>query len=109
MLDYSVALRRRWLYLAVGAFSLLLLGFVYGWSILAVPLQEEFAWTSAQLAMIWTTSMTAFCFGGLIGSQITRRFSPQTTIRVAAVLLAGGYLISSMVTGGGLGVLVASY
>jgi OFA family oxalate/formate antiporter-like MFS transporter len=104
-----VALRRRWLYLAVGAFSLLLMGFVYGWSILAVPLQDEFAWTSAELSVVWTASMALFCFGGLLGSQITRRFSPRVTLLLAAVLLAGGYLVSSTVSADGLGVLTVAY
>ncbi|MDR1013586.1 MAG: MFS transporter [Coriobacteriales bacterium] len=109
VLEYSAALRRRWLYLAIGAFSLLLLGFIYGWSILAVPLQEEFAWTSAQLAVVWTTSMAMFCVGGLVGSQITRRISPQVTVLIAAFLLTGGYLVSASVTAEGLGVLTAAY
>jgi OFA family oxalate/formate antiporter-like MFS transporter len=109
VLEYSAALRRRWLYLVIGAFSLLLLGFIYGWSILAVPLQEEFAWTSAQLAVVWTTSMAMFCVGGLVGSQITRRLSPQATVLSAALLLFGGYLVSASVTVEGLGVLTAAY
>jgi OFA family oxalate/formate antiporter-like MFS transporter len=109
ILEYSVALKRRWLYLAIGAFSLLLMGFIYGWSILAVPLQEEFSWTSAQISLVWTTSMALFCFGGLIGSQITRRFSPRVTILLAAVLLASGYGVSSFVAADGLGVLTIAY
>jgi OFA family oxalate/formate antiporter-like MFS transporter len=108
-LEYSVALKRRWLYLVIGAFSLLLMGFVYGWSILAVPLQNEFRWTSAQLSLVWTASMALFCFGGLIGSQITRRFSPRVTILIAAVLLFGGYVVSSMVDADGLGILAVAY
>jgi OFA family oxalate/formate antiporter-like MFS transporter len=108
-LEYSVVLKRRWLYLVIGAFSLLLMGFVYGWSILAVPLQDEFRWTSAQLSLVWTASMTLFCFGGLIGSQITRRFSPRVTILAAAVLLFGGYVVSSMIESDGLGILAISY
>jgi OFA family oxalate/formate antiporter-like MFS transporter len=109
ILAYPVALRRRWLYLVLGASSLLLMGFVYGWSILAVPLQDEFAWTSAQLSVVWTVSMALFCFGGLAGSQITRRFSPRATILLAAALLAGGYLVSSAVGRDGLGVLTVAY
>jgi OFA family oxalate/formate antiporter-like MFS transporter len=109
LLEYSVVLRRRWLYLAIGAFSLLLMGFVYGWSILAVPLQDEFAWTSAQISVVWTTSMALFCLGGLVGSQITRRFSPRVTILLAAVLLMNGYFVSSLVAADGLGVLTVAY
>jgi OFA family oxalate/formate antiporter-like MFS transporter len=96
------------LYLAIGAFSLLLMGFIYGWSILAVPLQDEFAWTSAQISVVWTTSMALFCVGGFIGSQITRRFSPRATILLAAVLLMNGYFVSSFVAADGLGVLTVA-
>lgn len=85
------------------------MGFIYGWSILAIPLQDEFSWTSAQLSVVWTTSMALFCFGGLIGSQITRRFSPRVTILLAALLLLSGYLVSSSVAADGLGVLTISY
>jgi OFA family oxalate/formate antiporter-like MFS transporter len=102
-------LKRRWLYLVIGAFSLLLMGFIYGWSILAVPLEAEFAWTSAQLSIVWTVSMALFCVGGLLGSQITRRLSPRVTILLAAVLLMSGYLVSSLVAADGIGVLTVAY
>ena len=109
LLEYSAMMKRRWLFVAVGAFSLLLMGFVYGWSILALPLSEQFAWSSAQLSVVWMTSMVMFCFGGLLGSQITRRTSPRVTILIAALLLASGYLVSSGVGGDELNVLIVAY
>ncbi|NLG11359.1 MAG: OFA family MFS transporter, partial [Coriobacteriaceae bacterium] len=96
-LEPAVALRRRWLYLIVGAICFLFLGFVYGWSILAVPLQSEFDWTSAQISMTFTISTAMFCIGGVLGAQLSKRTAPQVTIILSAVFVCVGYIIASNV------------
>ena len=97
LLEPAVAVRRRWLYLIVGAICFLLLGFVYGWSILAVPLQGEFGWTTAQTSMTFSISTAMFCIGGVLGAQLSKRVSPQATIILSAVLVCAGYIIASNV------------
>lgn len=96
-LEPTLAMRRRWLYLVVGAICFLFIGFVYGWSILAVPLQREFGWTSSQTSMTFTVSTAMYCIGGVLGAQLTKRAAPQVTIILSAVLICAGYVVASNV------------
>ena len=97
ILEPAVAIQRRWLYLIAGAICFLFIGFVYGWSILAVSLQEELGWTSAQTSMTFTISTAMYCIGGVVGAQLSKRTAPQLTIILSAVLICVGYVIASNV------------
>ena len=55
-------INRRWLYLALGTFSMLFAGIIYGWSILKTPFVSF--WTAPELALNFTITMICFCFGG---------------------------------------------
>ena len=47
----------RWVILAVSVFAMLFAGIIYAWSILKVPLGENFAWTAQQLSLNFTFTM----------------------------------------------------
>ncbi|MDR0514720.1 MAG: MFS transporter [Coriobacteriaceae bacterium] len=96
----EILVRRRWRYLGIGACTNLFLGFIYGWSILAVPLQKELGWTSADTSLTFTLSTALFCVGGLVGAQITKKTSPRLTLLVSAVLIVSGYAYLSTVGAG---------
>jgi OFA family oxalate/formate antiporter-like MFS transporter len=102
-------MRHRWLLLAAGAFTLLFLGFVYGWSILSAPLAGEFGWTSAQLSVTFTISMSAFCISGVIGAYITRATSARVTLLLAAACSTIGYIVTSTIQADGLFLLYIFY
>ena len=54
----------RWRQAIVGVILLLLAGMVYAWSVLSIPIAQEFAsWTKAQLSMTFTLTMILFCVG----------------------------------------------
>ncbi|MDR3135906.1 MAG: MFS transporter [Coriobacteriales bacterium] len=91
----AAAMRLRWVSLVLSALTLLFLGFLYGWSILAVPLRESFGWTTGDLALTFTLSTATFCVGGVIGAQLTRRTAPRLTLWLSALLIAGGYFASA--------------
>jgi OFA family oxalate/formate antiporter-like MFS transporter len=99
----------RWRNLAVGIFILMFVGFIYGWSVLAVPLQADFGWTTAQTALVFTVSTACYCIGGIIGSQVSRRVSPQLTLVLSGLLLCAGYMVSSLVTAERLPMLYVTY
>lgn len=96
LLDAQTVLKKRWAYVVFAAVALILLGFLYGWSILAVPLQEDFGWSTSQLAVTFTISSALFCIGGVIGAQITKRTAPRFTLWLAAFFVASGYMASTL-------------
>ncbi|MDR2673067.1 MAG: MFS transporter [Coriobacteriales bacterium] len=103
------AVRLRWVYLVLSALTLLFLGFLYGWSILAVPLQSAFGWTAGDLAITFTLSTAMFCVGGVIGAQITKRTAPRLTLWLSALLIVAGYFASAQADAQGIQLIYIAY
>ena len=103
--------KKNWIHVAAGTVILLLLGVIYAWSIFKAPLNEIFPdWTLSQLSLNFTISMAAFCFGGLFSGQISKKYSAKAIIRMAAVLLAIGFIrISGLDTANSSGSLIMLY
>ena len=89
----------RWLYLAVGTFTMLFAGILYAWSILKTPLAAEFGWNTSELALNFTLTMCFFCLGGFFGSQISRKIGAPLTIIIAGVLAGAGFILTGLLTG----------
>ena len=98
----------RWFYLAVGTFAMLFAGILYAWSILKAPFSGEFGWTSS-LAFNFTVTMSFFCMGGLLGAQISKRMGSRFAILVSGVLAAGGFILTSLLTGSSVFFLYLTY
>jgi OFA family oxalate/formate antiporter-like MFS transporter len=105
----DVALSRRWVYLVLSALTLVFLGFLYGWSILAAPLQSSFGWTSSELAITFTISTSMFCVGGVVGAQLTKRTAPRFTMWVSALLICLGFWFSSQASQEGISLIYVAY
>lgn len=99
----------RWVYLVVGVIAMLFAGIIYAWSILKAPLATEFGWTTSNLALNYTLTMCCFCGGGIIGSQLSKRIGGRVAVIIAAVLAGGGFLLTSRLNGGSVGVLYITY
>ena len=80
----------RWAYMTIGVVAMLFAGVLYAWSILKSPLSAEFGWGQSDLALNFTLAMTFFCIGGLLGSQMSKRFGHRIALISAGVLSAAG-------------------
>jgi len=58
-----------------------------GWSSVKAPVQDEFGWTSTELANIWTGYLVAYMIGQFVSSFLGRKVGPR-------VLLLGGLALS---------------
>ena len=101
--------KKRSLYLVTGTLALLFAGIIYGWSILKVPLAEQFGLDVSQLALNYTLTMCFFCLGGVVGSLIRSRLGLPLTFTVAAVLSAGGFILTGLVFKGSAALLYLLY
>lgn len=99
----------RWFYLAVGTFAMLFAGILYAWSILKAPFSGEFGWTPSELAFNFTVTMSFFCIGGLLGAHISKRMGSRFAITVSGVLAAGGFALTSLLTGTSVFLLYLTY
>ncbi|MDR1184702.1 MAG: MFS transporter [Coriobacteriales bacterium] len=101
--------KQRMLYLALATFALLILGLIYAWSIFASPIAREFPAYAGMLGQVFQVSMFAFCLSALFGAQLIKRSSPQLAIRVAALFVAAGFLLTAFAVDLGAWSLIAFY
>jgi len=85
----------RWFVLFLATLSFLLLGFVYGWSVLLTPLEADFGWNRAQVTMAYTISMVGLYFGMMLDGVISRKIGNRGSALIGVALFTLGYLLSS--------------
>ena len=87
----------RWLRLAIGAFALFFAGIIYAWSVIKAPF-AAFGWTSSQLGLNYTITMSMFCLGGLFSGLLNKKISAKIRMAASGVLVAGGFALTSTLT-----------
>ena len=102
-------LSRRWLLLAGAVVAMLFAGIIYAWSILKVPFAEAFGWGVSQLSLNFTLTMSFFCLGGILGSQLSRRLGVKLTTVLAGLLAGGGLALTGTLSGGSVVLLYLTY
>ena len=100
---------RRWLYLVIGVVSMLFAGIVYAWSILKTPLAETFGWNASALALNFTLTMSFFCIGGLLGSQLSKYIGVKLSIILSGILAGVGFVLTGFLNGGDVMLLYITY
>ncbi len=100
----------RWFYLAVGTFAMLFAGILYAWSILKAPFFRRI-WLDVLGAGLQFHGyhVVFFCMGGLLGAQISKRMGSRFAILVSGVLAAGGFILTSLLTGSSVFFLYLTY
>ncbi len=99
----------RWLYLAIGVFSMLFSGVLYAWSILKIPFKSVFEWSDSSLAFNFTLTMCFFCLGAFAGSLICKKAGPKITLILAGLLVGAGFIITGFLNAEMLYMLYISY
>lgn len=99
----------RWLYLVIGVIAMLFAGIIYAWSILKAPFASEFGWSTSNLALNFTLTMTFFCIGGFLGAKLAKRLGYKLTIIISGILAALGFVLTSFLGGGSVVLLYLTY
>lgn len=99
----------RWLYLVIGIIAMLFAGIIYAWSILKAPFASEFGWTTSNLALNFTLTMTFFCIGGFLGAKLAKRIGYKATIIISGILAAVGFVLTSLLNGSNVVLLYLTY
>ncbi len=100
---------KRYLYLSIGTIALLFAGTVYAWSILKVPLAQNFGWTVPQLTVNFTLTMSFFCLGGILGSLLNKKIGLRNTLIISAILSGTGFIFTSFLSGSSIYMLYVWY
>ena len=76
----------RWIYAVIGVIVLLLAGLIYAWSVLVIPIANEFTnWSHTSLSLTFTICMTLFCIGGLIGGILQKIIDADVLVLASPV------------------------
>jgi len=103
-------MKSRWKYAIAGAIIMLVIGFIYGWSVMSTPLVKEFGWASSQVSFIFTVLMWAFCAGMIVGSSILKRTTPRITVIISAVFMIAAFALTVLLTtADNPGILIGTY
>ncbi len=107
----------RYFYLLNSFLILLFMGTSFAWSIFATSLESYFGWTRANTSLAFTLNTVFFTVGNICGGMLSNKLSYKNIVRVAACLIAGGFLLTtrinslwqlyftySMLCGGGVGI-----
>ena len=86
----------RWIYAVIGVIVLLLAGLIYAWSVLVIPISNEFTnWSNTSLSLTFTICMTLFCIGGLIGGILQKKIDVKINVWASGILFLAGFFIAS--------------
>jgi OFA family oxalate/formate antiporter-like MFS transporter len=89
------ALGSRWIYVAVGAALMLILGLIFAWSVFVLPLENEFGWSREQTSLTFAITMAFFAAGIILGGALADRKGPRLVCLVAGALTGGGLFSAS--------------
>ena len=92
-------LGKRYIYLAVGVFTMLFSGVLYAWSILKIPFRESLGYTDSELSLSFTLTMCFFCLGAFFGSLVCKRAGVRVTLSISAALVLAGFSTTGMLSG----------
>lgn len=86
--------RRKPAYLAF--VMLTVMGLIYAWSVISVPIEEEFpAWSKSQISLTFTLLMVFFCVGQLVCGYVVDGIKPKYAVVTGASLLLLGFFVAS--------------
>ncbi len=98
----------------LGSLSMLLIGSLYAWSVLSMPIRKDMPGISyGRLSIVFTLSMSFFCLAGVLAGYRKVRGKGRYTLISGALLLAAGYILSSQASSAmhlylGFGILIGS-
>lgn len=63
-------------------------------SLFALPLCNQFNWSSADFSMAYTIYMFIYCAVGFIGGILAEKLQPRVAIYIGLILFAGGWILT---------------
>jgi OFA family oxalate/formate antiporter-like MFS transporter len=105
-------LKTRWGRLALGVITLFFAGIIYAWSIINAPFVEgnrlgdgicslcsSIHFSQTILNLNFTITMCFFCISGFVSGLLDKKISPRIRLIASALLLIGGFTITSSIPG----------
>lgn len=102
-------INKRWFMLCIGTFVMLFSGVLYAWSILKVPLHENFGWQESALTLNFTLTMCFFCIGAFLGSILIKWIGTKMSIILSGLSVGAGFILTAFLNGNSIFLLYITY
>ena len=63
-------------------------------SLFALPLCDQFGWSSSDFSMAYTIYMFIYCAAGFLGGILAEKLQPRIAIYIGLALFAGGWILT---------------
>ena len=88
---------RKYLYAVFGMIIMLLIGAIYAWSVICLPIKADFpGWSNASLAMCFTICTMCFCLGGFFNASVLGEKTLYVGIGICIILYCGGLAVAAL-------------
>ena len=88
---------RKYLYAVLGMIIMMLVGAIYAWSVICIPIKTEFPnWSSASLALCFTICTMCFCLGGFFNAWALGKKPLFLGIGICIILYCSGLALSAL-------------
>lgn len=98
ILDEKLFFRRRRFHSAGALVLMLLLGYLYAWSVFVTPLEAEFSWSRSETSLVYAISTVFNAASALLGAALARHVSRSLLVRASGFIVMAGFLSASFAT-----------
>ena len=93
----KVAVKNRYLILAMGMIIQLCAGIIYMWSVFRGPVSTHLSWDPASAAITSSIMLSTFVLGIIIGGRMQDKYSPSPVALSGGILLGLGMVLSAFI------------
>jgi OFA family oxalate/formate antiporter-like MFS transporter len=93
----KVAVKNRYLILAMGMIIQLCAGIIYMWSVFRGPVSTHLSWDPASAAITSSIMLSTFVLGIIIGGRMQDKYSPSPVALSGGILLGFGMVLSAFI------------
>ncbi|MDD5711754.1 MAG: OFA family MFS transporter [Smithellaceae bacterium] len=92
------AVKPRWVALLGGVLGSTCCGLLlYAWSVFIKPLNDEFGWTRAEIAMAFSICALVFGLTTFIAGKMSDKYGPRIVVVIGSITLAIGFVLSGFI------------
>lgn len=91
--------QKRWRSFIIALFILLFGGFLYAWSVVTLPLEQKYGWSSSSISLAYTLNFLVTALVTLFGGKLKSRMGIRRTVLAGGVFTGAGLVLCSMMRG----------
>lgn len=87
---------KRWLFVILGNIVMLCMGTIYSWSVFRIPIEKLFNIGATESGLPYMVSLAFYALFMMFSGRFINTFSPRVIMSVGAILIAVGWILSSL-------------